>query len=58
MSKTEIMEKINETIDHIKWNVCHTVEDSMDASYVANGIETWLDTLRDEIREYDDAEEE
>ena len=56
MSRDEILSEINDTIDTIK-SYCNHVDDILDACYVKNNIETWLDTLREEIDKYDDANE-
>lgn len=59
MSKRkEIMENINSTIDQI-CESCHNVDDDiLEACYVANCVEQWLDQLRREIEEYENTEEE
>ena len=56
MSKAEIMSDINDTIKQIG-SCCYYVDNSLDASYVANNIEMWLDQLRTEIERFDDADE-
>lgn len=58
MSRSEIMDEINSTIDQI-CESCHNVDDDiLEASYVANCVEQWLDQLRSEIEEYENTEEE
>ena len=57
MARTEIMSDINDTITQIR-SCCDYVDNSLDASYVANNIEMWLDQLRNEIDKYDDSDEE
>lgn len=57
MTRTEIMSDINDTITQIR-SCCDYVDNSLDASYVANNIEMWLDQLRNEIDKYDDSDEE
>jgi hypothetical protein len=57
MTKSEALDNINGTIEQIR-EYCRHVDDGMDASYVANSIESWLDQLRNDIRDYDDAEDE
>ena len=52
-SRREIMNEINDTIDQI-CESCHNVDDDiLEACYVANCIEQWLDQLRKEIEEYE-----
>lgn len=58
MTKSEALYEINGTIDQIAECVRMHVDDVLDASYVANGVEQWLDQLRNDISAYDDAEEE
>ncbi len=55
MTKSEALRTINDTIDQIK-DSCRNVDDDLDASYVANCVEQWLDQLRNDIRIYEDAE--
>ncbi len=57
MTKSEVLSEINGTIEQIK-ECCRNVDDDLDASYVANSVETWLDQLRNDIKAYEDAEEE
>lgn len=55
MTRSEALRTINDTIDQIK-ECCRNVDDDLDASYVANSVEQWLDQLRNDIRAYEDAE--
>lgn len=58
MSRKDIMHEINGTIDQI-CESCHNVDDDiLDACYVANCVEQWLDQLRSEIEEYENTPEE
>ena len=57
--RKEIMDEINGSIDQI-CESCHNVDDGdiLEACYVANCVEQWLDQLRREIEEYENAEED
>lgn len=55
MTKSEALSDINSTIDQIR-ECCRNVSDDLDASYVANSVEMWLDQLRREVEAYEDAE--
>lgn len=52
-SRREIMDEINGTIDQICESCRNVDDDILEACYVANCIEQWLNQLRREIEEYE-----
>lgn len=57
MTKSEILETINSTIDEIRES-SNNVNDIDDANYVVEKVERWLDQLRNDISDYNNAEED
>lgn len=57
MTKSEILESINSTIDEIRES-SNNVNDIDDANYVVEKVERWLDQLRNDISDYNNAEED
>ena len=57
MTKSEILETINSTIDEIRES-SNNVNDIDDANYVVEKVERWLDQLRNDISDYNNAGED
>ena len=58
MYKSEALNDINGTISQIREYANRYANSGLEASYIANSIEQWLDQLRNDIRAYDDAKED